>query len=117
MAPGADKKRITLMRRTATGSFTTTTLKIDEMVAGKIPMEYLSPGDQIVVPEKKWSLTKILDVVNSGQRVSYSFWKPYLIEFVSLYLRSVKTRGSQFFYSNDPLQIHNCRFPDPLRCS
>lgn len=76
LAPGADKKRITLMRRTPAGSFTTEFLKVDEMVAGKVPMVYLSPGDQIVVPEKKWSLTKILDVVNKASAFRILFGSP-----------------------------------------
>jgi polysaccharide biosynthesis/export protein len=76
-APGADKKRITLLRRTPQGSYTPTILKIDEMVAGKVPMEYLIPGDQIVVPEKKWSMTKILDVVGKVSAFRILFGSPF----------------------------------------
>lgn len=64
LLPDADKKRITLMRRTAYGSYEPTTIKLDEMIAGKVPMEIMSPGDQIIVLEKKWSLTKVLQYVN-----------------------------------------------------
>lgn len=64
LLPDADKKRITLMRRTSLGSYEPTTIKLDEMIAGKIPMEVLSPGDQIIILEKKWSLSKVLQYVN-----------------------------------------------------
>jgi polysaccharide export outer membrane protein len=77
MLPGADKKRITLMRRTPQGSYTQTFVKLDEMVAGKVPMEYLNPGDQIIIPEKKWSLSKILDVVNKASAFRILFGSPF----------------------------------------
>lgn len=64
LLPDADKKRITLMRRTPQGSYTPITIKLDEMISGKIPMQSLEPGDQIVVLEKKWSLSKVLQYVN-----------------------------------------------------
>lgn len=63
LMPDADKKRILLMRRTNEGSYNSTIIKLDEMIAGKVPMEVLSPGDQIVIPEKKWTLTKIMSYV------------------------------------------------------
>ncbi len=75
--PEADKKRITLLRRTAQGGYTATILKVDEMVAGKVPMEYLIPGDQIVVPEKKWSMSKILDVVGKVSAFRILFGSPF----------------------------------------
>lgn len=77
LAPGADKKRITLMRRTSTGGYNPTTIKLEEMIAGKIPMEYLIPGDQVIVPEKKWSITKILDVVNRASAFRILFGSPF----------------------------------------
>ena len=59
----SDKKRILLMRRTPEGGYNTTTLKLEEMIANKIPMEILAPGDQIIIPEKKWTLSKIMTYV------------------------------------------------------
>jgi polysaccharide biosynthesis/export protein len=77
LSPGADKKRVTLLRRTAQGSYNSTTIKLDEMVAGKVPMEYLIPGDQLIVPEKKWSMAKILDVVNRASAFRILFGSPF----------------------------------------
>ncbi len=77
LAPGADKKRITLMRRTPQGSYTPTTIKLDEMIAGKVPMEFLTPGDQIIIPEKKWSMSKILNVVGQVSAFRILFGSPF----------------------------------------
>jgi polysaccharide export outer membrane protein len=77
LAPEADKKRITLMRRTPQGSYNSMIVKLEEMVSGKIPMEYLNPGDQIVVPEKKWSMNKILDVVSRASAFRILFGSPF----------------------------------------
>jgi polysaccharide export outer membrane protein len=75
--PGADKKRIMLMRRNPQGSYSQTFIKLDEMVAGKVPMEYLNPGDQLIIPEKKWSMSKILDVVGKASAFRILFGSPF----------------------------------------
>lgn len=77
IAPGADKKRIVLMRRTPQGSYSQVFIKLDEMIAGKVPMEYLNPGDQIIVPEKRWSLNKILDAVGKASAFRILFGSPF----------------------------------------
>ena len=77
LAPGADKKRITLMRQTPQGGYNPTIIKLDEMIANKVPMEFLLPGDQLIIPEKKWSWTKILDVVNKASAFRILFGSPF----------------------------------------
>lgn len=77
LAQDADKKRITLMRRTPQGSYSSSFIKLDEMIAGKVPMEYLNPGDQLVVPEKKWSMNKILDIVGRASAFRILFGSPF----------------------------------------
>jgi len=42
-----------------------------------VPMEYLIPGDQLIVPEKKWSMAKILDVVNRASAFRILFGSPF----------------------------------------
>jgi polysaccharide biosynthesis/export protein len=70
LLPDADKKRMMLLRRTLQGGYEATPLKLDEMIAGKVPMEILAPGDQIIIPEKKWTLSKIMSYIGliSGVR-------------------------------------------------
>ena len=67
----ADMKRITLYRRGVDGSYTSIPIKYEMMRDGKVPMEYMTPGDQLMIPEKKWSLTKVLEYVSlaSGFRM------------------------------------------------
>ena len=59
-----DKKRILLIRMTPNGGFTQSTFNFEDVLSGKTQVPYLIPGDQIVVPQKKWSLKTIFDVVS-----------------------------------------------------
>ncbi len=59
-----DRKRVLLVRLTPDGGFTQTVVDFDKLIAGKMEVPYLVPGDQIIVPEKKWSFTKILDSIS-----------------------------------------------------
>ncbi|MBC7899103.1 MAG: polysaccharide export protein [Saprospiraceae bacterium] len=63
IATAGDKKRILLVRMNQQGGFTQTVINFDDLLSGKIEVPYLLPGDQIIVPEKKWSLTKVLDTI------------------------------------------------------
>jgi polysaccharide export outer membrane protein len=73
LAPNADKKRVTIYRRIAGGNFNPTTYDFDLIMKGKQPMPFLEPGDQVVIPEKKWSLTTILNYVNQAMAVKQVF--------------------------------------------
>ncbi len=59
-----DKKRVLLVRLNPQGGFTQTVINFEKLLGGKTEVPYIVPGDQIIVPEKKWSLTKILDTMN-----------------------------------------------------
>ncbi len=63
VAKGGDLKRVMLVRMTPQGGFSQTVVDFNEMLKGKAEVPYLVPGDQIIVPEKKWSLTKVLDTI------------------------------------------------------
>lgn len=58
-----DPKRVLLIRMEPGGGYTQKVINFEEIVKGSEPVTYLAPGDQIVVPEKRWSLTKIFEVV------------------------------------------------------
>jgi polysaccharide biosynthesis/export protein len=77
IAKEGDKKRILLLRINSQGGFTQTVIDFDKMMAGKIEVPYLVPGDQIIVPEKKWSLTKIFDIVGKASAFRILFGVPF----------------------------------------
>jgi len=68
-----DKKRVLLVRLNPQGGFTQTVINFENLLGGKTEVPYLLPGDQIIVPEKKWSLTKILDVVSKASILGIIF--------------------------------------------
>lgn len=61
---GGDLKRVLLIRMTPQGGFSQTVVDFNDMLKGRnAEVMYLLPGDQVIVPEKKWSLTKVLDTI------------------------------------------------------
>ena len=77
LAKEGDKKRILLVRINPQGGFTQTVVDFDQLLKGKTEIPYLVPGDQIIVPEKKWSLSKILDVVGKASALRILFGSPF----------------------------------------
>jgi polysaccharide export outer membrane protein len=77
LAKEGDKKRVLLVRINPQGGFTQTVVDFDKLLNGKADIPYLVPGDQIIVPEKKWSLTKILDVVGRASALRILFGSPF----------------------------------------
>ena len=72
-----DKKRIMLVRMNPDGGFTQTTFNFDKMMSGKSEIPYLAPGDQVIVPQKKWSLSKIAEVVGRASALRILFGSPF----------------------------------------
>jgi len=72
-----DKKRVVLVRMSPQGGFTQTVINFDKLLGGKTEIPYLVPGDQIIVPEKKWSLGKILEIVGKASAVRILFGSPF----------------------------------------
>jgi protein involved in polysaccharide export with SLBB domain len=58
-----DKKRVLLVRMNPAGGFTETVIDLNKVMKGTVDVPYLVPGDQIIVPEKGWSLTKIISTI------------------------------------------------------
>lgn len=77
IAKDGDKKRILLLRLNLQGGFSQTVINFEKVMAGKADVPYLLPGDQIIVPEKKWSLTKVLDAVGKASAIRILFGVPF----------------------------------------
>lgn len=76
-AKEADKKRILLLRVNLQGGFSQTVINFEKIMDGKENLPYLLPGDQVIVPEKKWSLNKILDAIGKASAVRILFGSPF----------------------------------------
>jgi polysaccharide export outer membrane protein len=68
-----DKSRILLIRLAPTGGITQTVFNMNDLMKGKAEVPYLIPGDQIVVPEKRWSLTKITGIIGKASMLAILF--------------------------------------------
>ncbi|MGD9562332.1 MAG: polysaccharide biosynthesis/export family protein [Pyrinomonadaceae bacterium] len=77
IAKDGDSKRVLLLRLTPEGGFSQTIIDMSDITKGKEPVPYLLPGDQLIVPEKRWSLTKILDVVGRASAIRILFGSPF----------------------------------------
>jgi protein involved in polysaccharide export with SLBB domain len=77
IANEGDKKRVLLVRLNQQGGFTRTVINFEKLLSGKTEVTYLIPGDQIIVPEKKWSLRKILDIMQKASAARILFGAPF----------------------------------------
>jgi polysaccharide export outer membrane protein len=77
IAKEGDKKRVMLIRHYKEGGFTQKIINFDTLLSGKAEIPYLVPGDQIIVPEKKWSLSKIFDIVGKAGAFRILFGSPF----------------------------------------
>ena len=77
IAKDGDKKRVMLVRRSPAGGFTQTVINFETLLSGKTEIPYLVPGDQIIVPEKKWSLSKIFDIMGKASAFRILFGMPF----------------------------------------
>jgi protein involved in polysaccharide export with SLBB domain len=77
IAKDGDRKRVMLIRHNPQGGFSQTVINFDGLMSGKAEIPYLVPGDQIVVPEKKWSMTKIFDIMGKASAFRILFGVPF----------------------------------------
>jgi protein involved in polysaccharide export with SLBB domain len=73
---GGDKERIMLIRLDPQGGVTQRVYNLDKVVKGRVEVPYLVPGDQIIVPEKRWSLGKIFNVISRASAAAVLFGVP-----------------------------------------
>ena len=76
IAKDGDSKRVLLLRMTPQGGFSQTIINFSKITDGKDQIPYLLPGDQLIVPEKKWSLSKVLDAIGKASAVRILFGSP-----------------------------------------
>ncbi|MEP6703203.1 MAG: polysaccharide biosynthesis/export family protein [Acidobacteriota bacterium] len=72
-----DKKRVLLVRLAPGGGFTQTVVDVGKVMVGKAQAPYLVPGDQVIVPEKRWSLSKIVEIVGKASSLRILFGVPF----------------------------------------
>lgn len=72
-----DGKRVLVVRLTQQGTLSQKLYNLDKVIGGQDAVPYLMPGDQVIVPEKRWSLTKILDVIGKASAARMLMGIPY----------------------------------------
>lgn len=77
VAKGGDTKRVLLLRMNRQGGFNQTVINLDDIRKGRDKVPFLVPGDQLIVPERRWSLDKILETVARASAVRVLFGVPY----------------------------------------
>lgn len=77
IAKDGDPKRILLVRLNRDGGFDQTVIDLSELLKGKKPLPYLAPGDQIIVPEKRWSLSKLFEIIGRASAVRILLGSPF----------------------------------------
>ncbi len=77
IAKEGDKKRVLLIRLDPKGGYSQTVIDFEKMLGGKSEIVYLVPGDQIIVPEKKWSFSKIMEAVGKATAFRYILGTPF----------------------------------------
>ncbi len=73
---GGDRGRVLLVRLDPRGGLSQHVFDMEKIAEGKVEVPYLIPGDQIIVPEKRWSVTKILNVVSRAAATAVLFGVP-----------------------------------------
>jgi polysaccharide biosynthesis/export protein len=72
-----DKKRVLLIRANPQGGVTQTVIDMAKVMKGEERIIYIAPGDQIIIPEKKWSLAKIVSTVSKASTLRILFGIPF----------------------------------------
>jgi protein involved in polysaccharide export with SLBB domain len=66
-----DKKKVAIVSYTKEGKLSRRIINLADMEAGKIPVIYLSPGDQVFVPGKGFSMQKVLRILTRISTLTY----------------------------------------------
>ncbi len=71
-----DKKKIALVSYTKDGKLSKRIVSLADMEAGKTEMVFLSPGDQVFVTGKGFTLQKVFDILGRASMVRYMLGSP-----------------------------------------
>ncbi|MCC6824146.1 MAG: polysaccharide biosynthesis/export family protein [Acidobacteria bacterium] len=77
VAKGGDKSKIVLVSYNAQGRLERRTLNLGDIESGKQEMVFLSPGDQVFVPGKGFSIEKVFDYLGKASAVRLLFGSPF----------------------------------------
>ena len=77
LAKGASKKKIYLARFTPDGFMTKEQVDLVAIERGKVPTIFLKPGDQIIVGEKGFTWSKLLNVIGQASAARILFGSPF----------------------------------------
>jgi len=72
-----DKNRVLLIRMDPVNGFSQRVVDMEKVLKGQAEIPYLSPGDQIVIPEKRWSLSKIVGILGKASAFRILFGSPF----------------------------------------
>jgi protein involved in polysaccharide export with SLBB domain len=72
-----DKKKIALLRFNAQGGLSRQNVNLADIESGKVPMIYLSPGDQVFVPGKGFTIDTIFSTMEKVSFVRLLFGSPF----------------------------------------
>jgi protein involved in polysaccharide export with SLBB domain len=71
-----DRKKIALVSYTKDGRLSRRVVSLADMEAGKAEMIYLSPGDQVFVTGKGFSLSTVFDILTRASAIRYMVGSP-----------------------------------------
>lgn len=72
-----DKKKVALVSYGKDGRLTRRTVSLADMEAGKSEMVYLSPGDQVFVAGKGFSIEKAFEILGRASSLRYMMGSPF----------------------------------------
>ena len=77
VAKTGDKKKIALIRFNEKGTLSRQNVNLADIESGKVPMVYLSPGDQVFVPGKGFTIESVFQVLDKVSLVRLLFGSPF----------------------------------------
>lgn len=77
VAKTGDKKKVALIRFNQQGNLSRQIVNLADIESGKSPMIYLSPGDQVFVPGKGFTVDSVFEILNKVSVARLLFGSPF----------------------------------------